>query len=178
MKHIKHSITALMLLLLLTNSQCKKHNEEPQLPPETNTGAMTFGCKVNGKVFMPKDGNGKPGLYCQYVNLGSGEGGGWYLNIPAVNLRIRPNEGVSITTDSLLVQEGMTYQFKNNKGNAQGFYYKTVEYPKTDNDSGELKITRFDQANRILSGTFFFTGTNASTGEKVEVTDGRFDIRY
>ncbi len=178
MKHIKHSVTALMLLLLLTNSQCKKKTEEPQLPPVTTTGAMTFGCKINGKVFVPKDGRGKPGLICQYVNLGTGEGGGWYLNIPATDWKPNPPEGVNVGTDSLLVEEGATYTFKTQqKGSASAFYQNGLEYNSTDN-SGELKITRFDQTNRILSGTFFFTGTNASTGEKVEVTDGRFDIRY
>lgn len=59
--------------LLLSASRCKKSHFD--LPPETTTGANTFGCKVNGKVFVPRDGKGKPGLYCQYVNLGEGEGG-------------------------------------------------------------------------------------------------------
>ncbi len=178
MKHIKHSVTTLMLLLLLTNSQCKKHNEEPQLPPLTTTGAMTFGCKINGKVFVPKDGRGKPGLICQYVNLGTGEGGGWYLNIPATDWKPNPPEGVNIETDSLLVEEGRSYEFKQTKGSPQAFYDKGEVFPAVNNNSGKLKITRFDQTNRIVSGTFFFTGTNAFTGEKVEVTDGRFDIRY
>ncbi len=84
--------------LLLLFSHCKKDRFD--LPPETTTGAMTFGCKVNGKVFVPRDGRGKPGLYCQYVNLGEGEGGGWFLNIPAVDWKASPNEIVAIATDS------------------------------------------------------------------------------
>ena len=76
MKYIKITLLALGVITLFTFSQCKKNKEEPQLPPETTTGAMTFGCKVNGKVFVPKDGRGKPGLYVQYVNLGTGPGGG------------------------------------------------------------------------------------------------------
>jgi hypothetical protein len=166
------------LIIFFTFNQCKKKKEELQLPPETTTGAMTFGCKINGQVFLPRDGRGRPGLYVQYVNLGSGPGGGWFLNIPAIDWQPSSIPGVSITTDSLLVQEGITYQFKTTKGNAQAFYSKTIEYPKLDNDIGELKITKFDQVNRILSGTFFFTGTNISTGEKVNVTEGRFDVRY
>ena len=77
MKNINYLLVTLALLALFTFSQCKKNKtDEPQLPPETTTGAMTFGCKVNGKVFVPKDGRGKPGLFCQYVNLGAGPGGG------------------------------------------------------------------------------------------------------
>ena len=52
-----------MLMIFFTFSKCKKEKDQPQLPPETITGAMTFGCKVNEKVFVPKDGRGKPGLY-------------------------------------------------------------------------------------------------------------------
>ncbi len=68
--------------------------------------------------------------------------------------------------------------FKQQKGFASAFYQNGLEYNTTNNNSGELKITKFDQTNRILSGTFFFTGTNISTGEKVNITDGRFDVRY
>ncbi len=180
MKYIKTTLMVLGVITLFTFSQCKKHKtEEPQLPPETTTGAMTFGCKVNGKVFVPKDGRGKPGLYVQYVNLGAGVGGGWYLNIPAVDWVPSSIPAVSITTDSLLVQEGQIYQFKSTKGNVKASYQiDSYYYLKTDTDLGEIKITKFDAINRILSGTFFFSGTDATTNQKVNITDGRFDIRY
>ena len=149
------------------------------MPPETTTGAMTFGCKINGKVFVPKDGRGKPGLFCQYVYLGSGVGGGWYLNIPAVDWNPSSIPAVSITTDSLLVSENSTYQFKyRKKGFPGAFYSDGPQYNATDNNSGELKIKKFDSVNRIISGTFFFTGTDNSNGQTVNITDGRFDIRY
>ena len=99
------------------------------------------------------------------------------MNIPAVDWKSSPIEGISITTDSLLVQDGNIYQFKTTKGNAQAFYSKIIEYHKLDNETGSLHITKFDQLNRILSGTFSFVGTNTN-GEKVNVTEGRFDIRY
>ncbi len=67
-----------LFLIAVTISPCKKENEEPQLPTETTTGAMTFGFKVNGKVFLTRDGRGRPGLYNQYVNLGTSAGGGWF----------------------------------------------------------------------------------------------------
>ncbi len=144
---------------------------------------MTFGCKVNGKVFVPKDGNGKPGLYVQYEYLGNGAGGGWHLNIPAFDYQTSPNKGVSIETDSLLLLEGMSYAFKNSKGNPRAFYRENISggvaiFPKLDTDSGRLNISKNDQNERIISGTFFFTGTNTSTGQTVSVTEGRFDVKY
>ena len=179
MKQLKLLTASFLALLLFTFSQCKKNkNEEPQLPPETTTGAMTFGCKVNGKVFVPKDGRGRPGLYVQYVNLGAGVGGGWFLNIPATNWLPNPPEGVNIETDSLLISQGQTYQFKNAKGFPRAFYQNGDIFPKFDNDSGSIFISKFDQVDRILSGTFSFIGTSATTGIKVIITEGRFDIRY
>ena len=84
MKILKLLPVLLFSIIILFTTQCKKDkNKEPELPPETNTGAMTFGCKVNGKVFVPQDGNGKPGLFVQYINYGDVPDGGWHLNIPA-----------------------------------------------------------------------------------------------
>ena len=176
-------ISCLFILLIAVLSitlQCKKKKEEPQLPPATTSGEMIFGCKINGEIFVPRDGNGKPGLYVQYVNLGDVPDGGWHLNIPAYNYKTK--RGVSIETDSLLLEEGKTYEYKTTRGTANSFYIEDIPngvdvYPKLDEETGSLHVTRFDRINRILSGTFSFVGTN-STGKKVNVTEGRFDIRY
>ncbi|AIZ65409.1 hypothetical protein PK28_17200 (plasmid) [Hymenobacter sp. DG25B] len=171
-------VASLTVLLLL--SQCKKHEASPQLPPETTIGAMTFGCKVDGRIFLPKDGAGQLGLYVQYVNLGTEpDGDSYFLNIPAVRWRPSPSEGIHITADSLLVEEGKTYSFKNSKGSAQASYRSSPNtYQKLDQDEGELTITRFDRTQGILSGRFHFVGTNAQTGQQVQVTDGRFDVKF
>lgn len=184
MKLLKLFSCSLLLFAAFTFSTCKKDNTntESQLPPETTTGAMTFGCKVDGKVFVPKDGNGKPGLFVQYVNLGNVPDGGWHLNIPAINWQSDKRENINISTDSLLVQEGTTYVLKNERAFAQAFYEEVnsgsvIVFSKLDNDSGYLKIKKFDQINHIISGTFSFIGTN-SNGEKMNITEGRFDVKY
>lgn len=43
--------------------------------------------------------------------------------------------------------------------------------------SGVLKITRFDPANFIISGTFSFKAKEIYTGEIVDITNGRFDMQ-
>ncbi len=179
MKNIQTILTGIAIILLFSFSQCKKNkNEEAQLPPETTTGAMTFGCKVNGQVFVPRDGRGRPGLFCQYVNLGTGPGGGWYLNIPAVDwMSSSPLVSVHIETDSLFVLDGVNYPFKNSKGSPLAFYQADDTYSALEIDNGYLRISKHDQINRILSGIFTFMGTTSS-GKKVNVTEGRFDIRY
>jgi|SRR5690606_18178322 len=170
---MKKNLLLIGFILCFSLTTCRK-KQEAVLPPETTIGAMSFGCKINGKVFVPKDGRGKPGLYVQYVYLD----GGWYLNIPALDWQDRHIEGVSITTDSLLVSENEIYPIGTTKGGFRAFYSKEKDYRKLDNDVGEVTIKKFDPVNRILSGTFFFTGTHESTGEKVEVTEGRFDVRF
>jgi hypothetical protein len=187
LKSSKFILVPVFTIAVFTFSECKKKkNEEPQLPPETTTGAMTFGCKVNGKVFVPKDGRGRPGLYCQYVNLGTGPGGGWYLNIPATNWVPNPPEGINIETDSLLVEEGLSYEFKYDeaanskiKGTAFSGYGNGINgYIKTNSDTGTLRIIKFDKINRIIAGTFSYSATDLSNRTKIYITEGRFDIRY
>ena len=177
MKIIKLFPVILLSVIIFSTSQCKK-KDVPQLPPESETGAMTFGCKINGQIFVPQDGRGRSGLRVEYVNLGIGPGGGWYLNIAALDLNPASRPAVSITTDSLLVSEGLTYNFKNAKGNTKAFYVSSGNvFSKLDNDTGQLKIIKFDQLNRIISGTFSFIGTDEN-GTKVNVTEGRFDVSY
>lgn len=167
-----------LLGLLLCLAQCRKKDPSPQLPPESTTGAMTFGCKIDGRVFVPRDYYTRTGLYVQYVNLGSGKGGGYYLNIPATNWASKEIDAVRISTDSLLVQEGKTYVFSTGKGSAHAEYDSGPVYKKRDQDAGELTITRFDAQQGILSGRFDFVGTDKATGQQVKVTEGRFDVRF
>ena len=101
------------------------------------------------------------------------------MNISADNWIPSTPEGVTISTDSLLISEGSTYPFKYRRKDFPGALYENgYRYDAIDNNSGELKIKKFDTGNRIISGTFFFTGTDNSTGQTVNITEGRFDIRY
>ena len=177
---MKALLYSLLLFTLLSVSNCKKSSTtEDQLPPETTTGAMTFGCKIDGKVFVPKDGNGQPGLYAQYVYLGNGSKEGWHLNIPVTNWSNSNYPTIGIETDSLFVLENMTYNFIKSKVGYASAYYSSGgnQFQMLLIDTGQLIIKKHDIINHILSGTFFFTATN-SGGAKVNITDGRFDIKY
>ncbi len=91
---------------------------------------------------------------------------------------MNPSQSISIVSDSLLLLEGVTYQFKTIKGNAKTFYDSGLElFPKLDGEIGSVFISKHDQVQKILSGTFSFVGTNGN-GVKVNITEGRFDIRY
>lgn len=49
-----------LFAMAFTLSCCSKDdNKSPnQLPPETQTGANTFGVTINGKVYVPRDPTG------------------------------------------------------------------------------------------------------------------------
>ena len=146
----------LRLITFFTFSQGKKDkNKEAELPPLTSIGAITFGCKVNSKVFEPPDGRGKSGLRVEYVNLGDIPDVGWHLNTPASGYQSNFINGVNIETDSLPLQEGIRYEFKTTKGNTNTFYQtafdrRVLVFPELDNDPGSLFMKKHDKINCIL----------------------------
>lgn len=85
MKRVPALSMFLLAATLLVFVQCKKDKDKTpleQLPPETQTGANTFGCLVNGEDFKPGGAQLSGGsLQANYQDLGSGPGGGiiWLL---------------------------------------------------------------------------------------------------
>jgi hypothetical protein len=177
------------LLTVLSASNCKKNNASAdELPPETQTGANTFGCLVNGQIFKPGGAQLSGGsLQCNYQYLGSGVNGGYYFVLTG---RYRNNSNASgssvgLFTDSLRIQENVKYILKNPvKGSSYAYYsYYTSAIPFQDYETdgniytGELWIKKLDTINQIVSGTFWFDAVNAS-GQKAEIREGRFDVHY
>jgi len=163
-------------------SACKKNIPAiDQLPPATQIGAHTLGCLVNGKVFKPKgDLFSGPILSCayQYIN------GGYYFQLKAINKGSSTNYSIGIFTDSLKIENNVSYTLKtkNEKKGIYGIYSVSeiqglISYITNNTYTGELKITKFDETNQIVSGTFWFDAVD-SNGEKVEVREGRFDMPY
>ena len=165
---------------------CKKQNTKPAdqlslLPAATQTGADTFGCLVNGQAFTPKGSvSSGPAVQCYYSYIsggfnftvsGSNDGGNNFI------------KDVTLRTDSLAVSQGETITLRApSAGNATASYtvfqgLGETEYSTNNPVTGALTITKLDQANRIVSGTFYFNAADAA-GDTVKVADGRFDMRY
>ena len=166
-------------MYVLIVSQCRKNNAEPELPPETTNGAGTFGCKVIARNFVPKSGNGQPGLYVKYSRTGVGLNESWNLVITAVNYGSKHTELVQIGTDSLLLETGKKYIFDKKSGFPFIVYaFDLKPFPYKPEKSGELYITKHDKDARILSGRFWFNIYSLADSSIVRVTEGRFDVRY
>lgn len=62
-------------------------------------------------------------------------------------------------------------------GYSAEYEYRDVRYRTREEEASEIVITRFDCVEGIISGTFRFTLLQSTTGERIEVTEGRFDIK-
>jgi len=156
------------------------------LPPETQTGANTFGCLVNGQVFMPKGPSLSPILSSYYEYIYPPGASGFVFQISANrngdNCELK---SISIVIDSTKIFQGMTFTLKEiAKGNATARYayypsctVSQIYYYTTNIVKGELFFKKFDETNHIASGTFWFDAINTNN-DTVKITDGRFDLHF
>ncbi len=160
-------------------ASCKNDDDIPKnpvdsLPPATQIGAQTFGCLVDGKVFLPKNfGLGRLNVFYQSI-------GSWYsFNISASNRNGEDFLGVSIGGIEIPALNNQTYVLtEDESGNIYGGYTQSIDFYTTSNTSkGILTITKHDTQNFILSGTFEFTVLD-NDGKEIKITDGRFDVKY
>ena len=179
----------LIFLATLTLSCCDKDDDKTpleQLPPATTTGANTAGCLVNGQVFLPKGSSQfGPTLSCFYqqdkdgYHLGLGIANKTKSDIKAINISTNPVQLIENTTYNLIARTNNGTNYNSNFGQYTIYSNTTqdIKFETTNSITGELKITKLNIQQRIVSGTFWYDAIN-SDGEKVEVRDGRFDMRY
>jgi hypothetical protein len=178
-------------LVFLYSTSCNKVSTSPtnQLPPLTTEGLNTFGCLVNGKIFVPQKPSGDLGPYygCQYQYIYPASNTPYIFGVYGKD---KPNPGeftnVLIDLDSVTVHQGDTFQLglPSRHGKQSATYSSDpannagiIDYNTTDSLTGQITITFFDKANQIASGTFWFNATDG-TGDTVHITEGRFDMHF
>lgn len=168
MKLIQQLITGLLIVTVFAFSECKKKDVIPQLPAETQSGANTFGCKINGVLYTPRGSGNCYKFLIQYYKSDS-------------TLLIKTNEGCGAGLNIYLekVFEIKDYQIFMPLTNA--FLYSNSNtscnwFDRTNSlQSGTITITRFDLSNRIVSGRF--NGVLKQSGcPDINITEGRFDF--
>ena len=160
---------------------CKK--EVTELPPATQTGANTFGAKVNGSLWVPQGFGPFPANDILEARFIANQD----LFINARNFSSSPNEtefeiflkGVTgpgeyilnATSNYPTLAVNYAYYVKRNI-NPQNEWMTSAQY------TGSVNITKVDTINRFVSGTFQFTAINLyNAPELVTVTEGRFDVK-
>jgi hypothetical protein len=188
MKKLFFILSLTGLFFLLAANSCKKHkhdvpSEESKLPPETQSGANTFGCLINGKAFLPKgSGFGGPVLSCFYIQNTPTEQG-YFLGLSSSDASNKSDEvSIGIGTDSLQVSIGSYNLIEEATGNYFAYYLRVNQqganqYYTSSNDPGVITITKFDEQNQIISGTFHFNVVT-ETNDTLKITEGRFDMHY
>ncbi len=176
----KHIIYALLFLIVLSvqKCQCKKDDPTPTpipqpipcdtcLPAITTTGQNTFGCRVNGKVWLPLDGYMEPGVYVDIL--------GKQLIVEGNNSLINENIGILVKP----ISDTGYISFPTNLltySSASYFNKSMTKYYNIDTiQKGYIYFLRVDYINGVFSGTFAFDAYN-NKNDTVHITDGRFDI--
>ena len=177
---MKKLVYFVLAAVLLVNAGCEDDNIFMQLidppakvlPPATQTGANTFGCKVNGRVWLPSE--------TAWVEFRQGA-----LDIRAKN-KWDKNTAVVLNIGDFTISGTGTYQISGNTPYYSRGYYsrenKTGGYDSFQTDdinTGTIIITRIDtnQLHYIVSGVFSFKARDEITGEIIEISEGRFDLR-
>ncbi len=176
---MKKIVTVCLAGFLLVS--CKK--EVSELPPATQTGANTFGAKVNGVFWIPRGFGPIPASDKLEVRVL----GGTDMYINAMDISSSPTE-----TEFEISVKGITgpgtYLLNTTVGypssaSNYAYYVKRILTPKeewmtTSIQTGSVTITKFDLTNKIVSGTFQFNMSDIYDASRtISVTDGRFDIR-
>lgn len=165
-----------IILMLVVCSSCKTDILSPkeELPAATQEGLNTFGCLVNGEVWIPKRIYNKL-EYFYYENDGS-------FNVTAYK-KIGSNDinqelGFGVL-EGLIAEDSYILSNLETTKSMAGFnnYNLNCYYETNPKQAGTLSIIKLDTANHIIAGTFEFTVWTEEC-DTIKVTDGRFDIKY
>ncbi len=169
------------LTVLLLFSSCSKSVDE--LPAISQTGANTFGAKVNGKLWTPARFGIVPATNLLEASLNGPQS----LIIYARNFSATPTETVMELQVTGITGPGTYYLDQTiTKPSALSYAYfvkRTItpedEWQTSTHTTGIVTITRYDFANRIISGTFEFNAASLYHSDQLlSVTDGRFDVHF
>lgn len=182
--HLALPMKNLLLILpvfLLGMAACEK--EFSELPDATQTGANTFGAKVDGEAWVPQGFGIVPTAPLVEAS---------FLNTNSVLITGRKFRGAPDETEMEILITGITgagtYPLNTNTdiypswSGSYGYFVNRRIVPGriyiTDaTHTGVVIITRWDTAARICSGTFSFNAKERTglTGP-ISVTEGRFDV--
>jgi len=169
------TLQRLLLLILampLLASHCEKENFDI-LPPETQEGKNTFGCLINGEVFVKG--------YAPWMH-------------PRISAYYYDGSSKHLTIDSYLYPKGYIQMHIENPFIDQQLKITVCYYAPRNGDYsecfyfggrnvGNITITKLDTINKIVSGRFNFDGqcsnefVNPVGDSIVHITQGRFDIK-
>jgi hypothetical protein len=173
-------ILLLMFVVVVSAASCKK--EVSELPPATQTGAHTFGCKVDGKLWVPSGFGVFPTADLLVGKLFPN--GAFYIN--ARNFSSSPVETEFeffikdlVGPGTYLLNTDVTYP--TTAANYVYYVRRNInpqeEWLTSSLYNGSITITKVDTVNQFVSGTFQFNAKSLyNNPDPLVVTEGRFDV--
>lgn len=181
----------LFLTITLALSCCSKDDKQiaeiDKLPPATQTGANTAGCLLNGQAFLPK-GNSQfgPILNCFYqqnqdgfhlgLSINNKENSSIYKTVQFATNPIQLEENTTYSLVAKIINSNNTYISNFAEYNIISFNGDT-NYITTITNTGELRVTKLNTQQKIISGTFWYDAIDTH-GEIIKIREGRFDMHY
>ncbi|TRX72186.1 DUF6252 family protein [Carboxylicivirga sp. M1479] len=174
----KLTLPIMLIGIILMGSGCEEDDKKPELPPITQSGENTFGCLVDGEVWLPKKGmiTTPPFSVSNYQY----DDGRWLI----IANNLKQSIYFYMCQDSLL-KGSTTFLIESLDNCSTASFYDESEESReskkyrTDGDAfnGQLIITRFDLEELIIAGTFYFDAIN-DNGNVVKIREGRFDLKF
>ncbi len=154
-------------------------SQEPEMPPLTHTGANTFGCYIDGELFVANEG---PSVWDIPAVSGSFDEAAKRLVLQGTR---NNNDNLSDYLVILVnnIDEPGNYMFDIKFDHVKGYTQKSEEslvYYHDIGNKGSCTITYIDELNNIISGTFNMILVNPeyAVSSSINITEGRFDFRY
>ena len=170
----------LILIVLVLVFACKNDDDDntpeiDKLPPATQTGAGTFGCLVNGEAFV------ETGTYfnCYYQFVDNE----YYFALGAENDSHNILRQIILGSNSAEIESNNSYELgcyeiPHSHYGEVSFTNLMGDYFTCESEYGFLEITLLDFTNHIVSGTFEFDIEHPTTGNIIEIRNGRFDTIF
>ncbi|WP_026977447.1 hypothetical protein [Flavobacterium tegetincola] len=195
---MKTKILLFLTILSLVSCSSDDSSNDPasRLPPETQTGANTFGCIIDGKILLPRSGNTSQinPLYGARLLRGFAEFDFDYYELEIIDHKsnrsasfyIHMHNAVQNGVGSYIIDESNGMNgidgYAHNYIHCNVYSRETSSYQKyvSFENSGSFIITksmRNATTGNIISGTFNCKVRNINNpNDEIEITDGRFDI--
>ncbi|MFC6996037.1 DUF6252 family protein [Rufibacter roseus] len=171
---MKKLFCSLLPVILFFLTACEK---EEELPEPTQTGAGIMAARINGKPWQHNSAGGTLGGGSIQVNYYTNG----YLHIFGQRQDDYYDNNITLSLSKVTHTGEYTLEEKvtNSYGTLNDYTSNSRSYQTTASTTGTVTITKLDTHSKIISGTFSFRAQNRyDPAEFVEVTEGRFDVRY
>jgi hypothetical protein len=176
---MKKTIISILIISLFSFAKCSKEKMDSNgLPPATQEGKNTLGFLLNGQPWTPQGFNGTGNLS---IDFDSGFKDGIFNIVGYRTINTTTEQFTFGVADSLnFISSPHTFHITVTSLFGVSYTTPLCDYFSKDvntNAGGNFTITKLDRTNRIIAGTFNAT-LSKSGCETVQITDGRFDMKY